>query len=178
MRMFLTAIVAAFLLSPLAKADGDLGLGQLLKPVRVVVYEIPSGEGRAEVVRGLGAVLQRSSPNAEFVDGAAMDDAALREKIKGPFVLITVLSEKSRLLRLATQTLPLRIEHGTMRWGEFTSPVKDLLMAFLGKNPYASGYAVVFAAGSISRLTALFGGGGLDVNTGPVMLYQGTAPRP
>ena len=88
---------------------------------QTVVYEMPDAEGRAEAVRYIGQIRDRFLPGADIVDANSPDDAALRQKLKGSVTLYTILGENSRLLRLAAQPLPLRIEGGTLQWGDVSA---------------------------------------------------------
>jgi tetratricopeptide (TPR) repeat protein len=119
---------------------------------RMLVYEIPDPEGREESVRYLEHVRDGLYPGAEIVDATSLDDATLREKLKGTVTLYTILSEKSRLLRLVARSLPLQIQNGTFRWDDFTSPAADLRIVFVGRHPYGEGYSLVYAAGTNALL--------------------------
>lgn len=99
---------------------------------QIIAYEIPEMDGRAEAVRYIEQIRDRFHPGVEVVDATPLDDAALRQKLKGTLVLYTTLGENSRLLRLAARPLPLRIENGTLHWGDFSAPVKDLRVVFVG----------------------------------------------
>ncbi len=112
-----------------------------------MVYELPGVP--PDQAHQFSDHLIKTFPQAEIIDGGATDDAALREKIKGPFVLFTVLDKQARLWRLAAQSLPLKLEDGILRWDDFAGPAKDLRITFMGRNPYGSGYAMVLAWGSM-----------------------------
>ena len=149
--MPLAFVLAVAWLAPAASAQ-NLILNDLYSQVKTVVYEIPQQTGHAEAVSSVEWVRDHFYRGAEIVDATSMDDTALRQKIKGTFVLYTLLSEKSRLLPLTAKPLPLRLENGTLRWGAVAAPVDGLRVIFVGKNPYAEGYAVVYAAGSNALL--------------------------
>jgi hypothetical protein len=143
------ALTALFLLPALGTSQ-NLILNNL--HAQIIAYEIPESEGRAEAVHYIEAIRDRFYPGVEIVDATALDDAALRQKLQGTPVLYTTLGENSRLLRLAARPLPLRIENGTLHWGDFSAPVKDLRIVFVGQHPFGEGYSVVYAAGSNALL--------------------------
>jgi hypothetical protein len=143
------ALTALFLLPSIGTSQ-NLILNDLHG--QIIAYEIPEPEGRAEAVRYIEAIRDRFHPGVEIVDAMSLDDATLRQKLQGTLVLYTTLGENSRLLRLAARPLPLRIENGTLHWGSFSAPVKDLRMVFVGQHPYGEGYSVVYAAGSNALL--------------------------
>jgi hypothetical protein len=144
-------IFVATLLAMRATA-APLLLDRLIKPVHTLVYEIPDGDERAEALRFIAMVQKTVMPQAELLDARAADEATLKHKLKGPFVLITMLGESSHLLRLTAGPLPLKIEKGVLRWRDYEAPLAQSRIAFVGKNPLGSGYAVVVAIGSVSLL--------------------------
>ena len=119
---------------------------------QTIAYEIPESEGRAVAIHYIEQIRDRFLPRVEIVDATRMDDASLRAKLKGTLMLYTILSENSRLLRLAAQPLPFRIEGGTMHWADLSAPARDLRVVFVGRHPYGDGYSVVYAAGSNALL--------------------------
>jgi len=148
--MRIRLVLSALFLLPSIGTSQNLILNNLHG--QIIAYEIPEAEGRAEAVRYIEQVRDRFHPGVEIVDAASLDDAALRQKLKGTLVLYTTLGGNSRLLHLAARPLPLRIENGTLHWGDFSAPAKDLRIVFVGRHPYGEGYSVVYAAGSNALL--------------------------
>lgn len=135
----------------IATAAGQNLILNDLRP-QILAYEIPDSDGRAEAVKYVEMVRDRFYPGVEIVDAVALDEGTLRAKLKGTVVLYTVLRPESRLLRLAAQPLPFRMEDGTLHWGNFSTPVKDVRMVFAGRNPYGDGYVKIYAAGTNALL--------------------------
>src|SRR5579864_5058222 len=138
--------------SPTLQAE-DLLVRNVAPHLHTVVYELPGVP--PEVVRGFASSLARNFPQAKLIDGAATTETELREKLKGSFLLYTTLHRDARLLHLAAQPTPLKLDNGHLQWGDFSGPAKDLRLEFIGRNPYGGGYSVVVAVGS----PALFTGG-------------------
>jgi hypothetical protein len=126
----------------------DLLFTRFPMPIRTVVYELPGAP--AQAVERIAASMKQSFPQAEIVDGAAANEATLRQKLAGPFLLFTLLDPSARLLRLTAAPLPLKLEEGVVRWGDFSGPAKEHRVVFIGRNPYGSGNAMVLAFGSLS----------------------------
>ena len=131
----------------------DLLLNRQQAPPKTVVYEIPGLP--AELTARLRDSLRQNLPQAELLDAA---DPDLRAKISGPFLLVTMLDPAARLLHLAAEPLPLKLENGLLRWDDFSAPAKDLRVRFVGKNPLGSGTIAVFAFGSISMMKGVSNG--------------------
>jgi C-terminal processing protease CtpA/Prc len=134
-----------------AAAGGQDLIVNDLRP-QVIAYEIPDPEGRPEAVQYIEMVRDRFYKGVEIVDASALNEAALRLKLQGTVALYTILRSDSRLLRLAAEPLPLRIENGNLHWADFSTPVNDVRMVFAGKNPFGDGYWKVYAAGSNALL--------------------------
>ena len=128
-----------------AASDDDLVLSQFPLPIRTLVYELPGLP--PEGVSQIAARLRNALPHAELIDGASAADSVLREKLRGPWMLITLLSEESRLLKMTAAPLPLRLENGAFRWGAFTAPAREVRVRFMGKNPFGGGSCMVDALG-------------------------------
>jgi hypothetical protein len=128
---------------------------------QTVIYELPGVTDRAVVLRSLEFLRNRYWPGAKIIDGASLDDAALRARIKGTFVLYSLLDDRSRLLKLAAQPTPLRLEKYTLHWRDLTVPTAEIRMVFVGKNPVGEGFGVVYAAGTpdlLARANEVFHG--------------------
>ena len=138
-------------LASAAMAEDLLPL-QFIREVHTAVYELPELAGRTEMLGAIDASLKRAFPLAEVINASGMPDAALREKMQGPFLLVTSLDERARLLPLAAKALPLRFDKTTLTWRDLTVPVKDALISFVGKHPFGSGYCLVIAAGDLALL--------------------------
>jgi hypothetical protein len=134
-----------------------------------VVYELPEFTGRGGLLSGLEESLKRNFPRAEVINAGGLPDDALREKLQGPFLLISSLDERARILRLAAKPLPLRIDEASLVWRDITVPVKEAMIFFIGKNPYGSGYCMVMAAGNPELLSAM------DAGRSTYLLAQGKA---
>jgi hypothetical protein len=121
----------------------------------VIVYELPNSDGRADAIRYIESVRDRSKQNVKVLDAAAMNPAAL----KNGFILYTTLGDQSHLLRLATRRL---------NW--MFTPTPDLRYILVGRNPYSKGYCAVFVAGSNRDLVGIN-----DVENGAASyhVYQG-----
>jgi hypothetical protein len=100
----------------------------------------------------VAASLKKLLPQAEMIDAAAADEATLQEKLKNPFVLVTLLDPQAKLLARMAQKLPLKIENGNLKWDDFSGPAKELRIMFMAPNPYGAGFSAVFAAGSPALL--------------------------
>lgn len=88
MRILLLALLTADVLT----------IRQFPDPVRMAVYELPPIEGHADQIARVEAALKQMFPQAEVMDAVPLEDAALRARLKGPFVLMTLLQQDSRLL--------------------------------------------------------------------------------
>jgi hypothetical protein len=128
---------------------------------QTVIYELPGVTDRAVVLRSLEFLRNRFRPGAEIIDGASLDDAALRARIKGTFVLYSLLDDRSRLLKLAAQATPFHLENNTLHWGDLTVPTAGIRVVFVGKNPFGEGFGAVYAAGTpdlLARANEVFHG--------------------
>src|SRR5262249_9488791 len=105
-----------------------------------------------EQARMLAGLLRQRYPQAELVDAAGLDEAALRDRLRKSFLLVTLLNAESRLLPRVAEPLPFKFEGGVVRWDDFRGSGKDLRIDFIGRNPYGSGYSVVVAVGSLGML--------------------------
>jgi hypothetical protein len=155
---------------PAPATAANLAINDLFQHARVIVYELPEADGRAEAIRYVESIRDRFKQGAEILD-AATNEAVLKPKLKNGFVLYTTLGEKSRLLRLATSRLGWEVAGGTFRWRDVTAPSPGLRFILAARNPYAKGHCVVYAAGSNRAL--------IDINNvvhGPSSYYvfQGT----
>jgi hypothetical protein len=144
------ATVLGALICAINGRSEDLLFTRFPMPIRTVAYEMPGVP--AQTIERLAASIRQNFPQAEIVDGAAANEATLRQKLAGPFLLITLLDPAARLLPLTAAPLPLKLEEGVLRWGEFSGPAKDHRVAFIGRNPYGSGNAMVLAFGSLSSM--------------------------
>jgi len=135
----------------------DLTINGLSREARSVVYEIPDDERRADAVRFIERMHERFFSKLEMIDATKLDDAALKDKLKGNFILYTAMGEKARLFKATTQSLHIEIDGGTFRWNGVTAPVSDLRVILVGKNPYGDGNCVVYAAGCNRLLDGING---------------------
>ena len=76
-------------LASAAMAEDLLPL-QFIREVRTAVYELPELAGRTEMLSAVDASLKRAFPLAEVINAGGMSDAALREKMQGPFLLVSL----------------------------------------------------------------------------------------
>ncbi len=159
------AIIGLWVVS--AAMAQDLLPAQFFRDIRTVVYELPEFAARAELLRGLEESLKRNFPRAEVINATGLPDEALREKLQGPFLLISSLDGRARILRLAAKPLPLRIDDASLAWRDITVPVEEAVIVFIGKNPYGSGYCMVMAAGHPELLSAI------DAGRSSYLLAQG-----
>jgi hypothetical protein len=144
----------AFVLLLCCAADAeDLLLNRQQAPPKTVVYEVPGLPG-AFTAR-LRDSLHQNLPQAELFDAA---DPDLRSKITGPFLLLTMLDPASRLLALAANPLPLKLEGGLLHWDGFSGRARELRIRFVGKNPFAAGTIAVFAFGAPEMMQGSAGG--------------------
>ena len=125
----------------------DLSINNAWDHAKVMVYELPEADGRAEAVRYVESVRDQFMKGGEVLDAAAADESSLKGKLKEGFVLYTTLGEKSKLLRLATRKL------GWFPELAATTGERRLILA--GKNPYSKGYCVIYAATSNHALTGI-----------------------
>jgi len=132
------------------RAD-DLVLAKVAARTHAIVYELPGVP--QPIAETLADALKQRFPQAEVIDGLTAGETELRQKLAKTFVLITVLDGHSRILPLAAQFLPLKIENGTLRWGGFSAPTKNLRLDFVGRNPYGAGSAIVSAIDSLTLLS-------------------------
>jgi len=139
-------------LAPAGANAQNLIINDLNQHRQSIAYEIPDAEGRAQAIRYIEMVRDRFAPGTEIVDALNLDDDALRAKLKGTVAIYTVLREDSRLLRLASRGLPLRLENGILHWGGRAEPTADLRVVFAGRQPYGEGFSVVYAAGTNALL--------------------------
>jgi hypothetical protein len=101
----------------------------------------------------LASAIKQKFPKAEVIDGAATAENELRGKLTKTFALITLLDANAHLLPLVAQPVPLKLEGANLRWGDYTAPLKDLHVDFVGRNPYGVGYSIVIAAGSFNAIS-------------------------
>ena len=160
------ALFALAALSPAAATSATVTVDQAITSAKVLVYDLPDAENRAEAVRFVETVRDRVLKGYEIVDASALDAAALRQKLKGGFILFTTLDSRSKLLALTTAPLKWRLAAGRLKWDDLDLAVSGLRIALVGRNPYGEGHAVVFAAGS-NALVAKAG----EVRTGPASFH-------
>lgn len=135
----------------LANAQGaDLLLSGIPTPIRLVVYELP--DLPAEQAGLVAGNLRGAFAQAEIVDATATAEDQLREKLKRPFVLFTLLDPKAKLLPQMARRLPLRLEGGILKWNDFSGPAREHRVLFTVPNPFGEGQAAVFAAGTFALL--------------------------
>jgi hypothetical protein len=123
-----------------------LAINDLHGKAQVLVYEIPEEEGREDAVQYVDAMHSRFFNKLEMMDADKLDDSALRDKLKGSFVIYTTLG--SRIFRAATQSLKIQIDGGILTWNGVHAPVSELRIILIGKNPYGAGNIIIYAAGS------------------------------
>lgn len=126
---------------------------------KCIVYDIAEDEGRADAVSYVTKVHDRFWSAWELVDATKLDEPARREKLKDGFVLYTTIG--SSLFNAATKPLGIKIDGGTFDWKGVKSPVGELRVFLIGKNPYGEGYCTVYAGGStrlLSGMNSLFHG--------------------
>jgi hypothetical protein len=128
----------------------SLMLANVAMRAHTIVYDLPGVP--PDQVRSIAAAFQQKFPQAETIDAATAGESQIREKLRKTFLLVTLLDSRSRLLPLVTQSLPLKVEAGTVRWDEFSAPADGLRADFIGRNPYGAGYAAVTAVGSTGML--------------------------
>ena len=143
----------------------------------VIVYELPETAGRADAIRYVESVRDRYKQGAKVLDAGA-NPASLRETLKHGFVLYTTLGERSNLLRMATRQLGWSVAGGEFHWRSLTAPAGGLRFILAGRNPYAKGYCVIYAAGSNRALVGINdvkqGAASYHVYQGSQLLKEGT----
>ena len=169
MRAANLSVLALVLFVPAAPAAQDVIFDRVFFRAKVVVYEFPDQEGRSEAIHYIESMRDRFKPKAEVLDAASVPV----EKLKGGFVLYTTLSEKSKLVRLATRDLGWQISDRGFHWRDLVTRIDSLRWIFVGKNPYANGNCAIFAAGNNGAI--------LDIHSrfhGPTSynLYRNTFP--
>ena len=87
-------------LPPKFALNTDLTINGLSREARSVVYEVPDDEGRADAVRFIERMHEMFFSKLEMIDATKLDDATLKDKLKGNFVLYTTIG--SRLFNAAT----------------------------------------------------------------------------
>ena len=139
---------------PSAAAAANLTVDHVWTRSKVILYELPEADGRAEAIRYVESMRDRFKAGAGVLDAAA-NRSSLPERLKDGFILYTTLGEGSELLRLAVARLGWEGSGGVFRWHELTAPNGELRIILVGKNPYARGYCVIFAAGSNRALVGI-----------------------
>jgi hypothetical protein len=157
-------VLALFAL-PFAAKAGNLAANTTWDQAKVILYELPDADGRAEAIRYVESARDRFKKGAEVLDAAAID-ASLPNKLKAGFVLYTTLGHKSKLLDAATGKLGWEFSGDTFRWRNVTAPAANLRLIAVGKNPYSKGFCLVYAAGSNRALAGIN-----DVEYGPSSYY-------
>jgi hypothetical protein len=149
--MRLRYVAALALALPVSALQGqDLLFANLASRVHTVVYDVPGLP--SEQARFLAGAMKQKFPQAEILDAASATEPDLRAKLTRTFLLLTSFDGKSNLLSLTAQPLPLRIDGGVVRWGDFSAPAQASRVDFVGRNPYGVGYSVVSAFGSAALL--------------------------
>ena len=166
------AWVLCCLLTPLTANATDLLFSSFVKPTRVVVYELPPGDASAEALKFVKLAGEKIYSAAEFVDATKTDEADLRAKLSGGFVLFSVFGEHSRLFQLVTQPAGLEVKADTVAWQGISTPRTEARIALVGKNPYGGGHVLAMGAGSVKLFLSMFGSG-IDWQNRSLMLYQG-----
>src|SRR3954447_5789471 len=101
----MTRVLPLFLTLALFPAIADnLILRDVFGQAKVIVYELPDVEGRADVIHYVEGVRDDIKKKTAILNAGA-HPAALREKLEGGFILYTTISDRSKLIRLATRQL-------------------------------------------------------------------------
>src|SRR5689334_8789483 len=95
--------LALAIMPSVATAANTVLTDVLRKPLPVVVYELPDAAVRERALDFVQLLRKNLSPKAELIDAGAALLEKLPEKLKDGFVLITTLSEQSKLLEKATR---------------------------------------------------------------------------
>jgi len=144
----------ALLTLPSAAAAANLIFDNVWGHAKVIVYELPEADGRAEAIRYVEAMRDELKHGQELLDAAA-NPSSLKDKLKDGFVLYTTLGEKSNLLRLASLKLGWQVAGGSFRWRDVTAPTAGLRLIVVGKNPYGKGFCAILAAGTNRALAGI-----------------------
>jgi hypothetical protein len=142
--LFLAAAVLA-VVAPAA----DLTFSRVALP-GTVVYELPGLP--ADQAQRITESIRSNFHDSLVLDAAALDDVALKTKLGGPFVLLTFLHQDSKLLARLAAPVPLKWSGGNVSWADFSAPANDLTIAFVLKNPFGAGNAIVTAYGSLTAM--------------------------
>jgi hypothetical protein len=142
--------LAILALGAAAGHAADLAFGPIAMRAHTVVYELPGVP--ADQARFLAAAMRQKFPQAEVIDATAAGENELRERLKKSFLLVTLLDRRSRLLPLAAEPLPLKLDGSNLRWDDFTAPAAGLRVQFVGRNPYGVGWTAVLGVGSAALL--------------------------
>jgi len=114
---------------------------------KLIVYQLPDGDGRAEAVRYIEQIRDDNKRGTSIIDIGA-NPSSFKRKLKDGFILYTTFGDKASLLRLATRQLDWTISGGNLQFREVSVPLKESRMILVGKNPYGRGYCAIYAAGS------------------------------
>ncbi|MEN6355455.1 MAG: DUF4932 domain-containing protein [Armatimonadota bacterium] len=138
-----------------AVGGGDLILNDMYKSAGILVYDLPDNASRDDAVSYVKKVHDRFFGSLEMIDATKLDEATLKEKLKGDFILYTTIG--SRLFNAATQPLNIQINDGILNWNGVNEPVSGLRIILIGKNPYGDGKCEIYAGGSNSSLVGING---------------------
>ncbi|MHC4990959.1 MAG: S41 family peptidase [Planctomycetota bacterium] len=128
---------------------------------RCIVHELADDEDKAGAVAFVEGFRDHFFPDLELIDATRTDEATLRQKLAGGFILFASHHEGSRLLPAALSPLPLEHEGDSVRLRGVTVPVAEARLICVGKNPFSDGHVVVYAAGrnsGIRNINAVFHG--------------------
>lgn len=156
----LLASLSSFSESSVAEAMKPAGAGavtvnDMATNARAVVHEIPEGDGRDDAIRFVGEMHDRFFGRLEIIDANKLDESALKDKLKGDFIVYTTIG--SKLFNAATRPLSIPIADGTLDWNGVKAPVAELRIILVGKNPFGKGNCVVYAAGTNRLLVGING---------------------
>jgi hypothetical protein len=143
------------LLSSTATA-GNLNFEDVWRQSKLIVYQLPETDGRAEAVRYIEQTRDGNKRGASIIDVGA-NPSSLKSKLRNGFILYTTFGDKANLLRLATRQIGWTVAEGNLQFREVTVALKDARAILVGKNPYGRGYCAIYAAGTNRGLVGING---------------------
>jgi hypothetical protein len=170
-------ILCALIALPSAATAANLIFNDVRDHAKVIAYELPAGDGRAEAIRYIESVRDDNKKGVPVLDVAA-NRASLKDKLKGGFILYTTLGDRSSVLRLATRQLGWSVAEGSFHFRDITAPAGDVKFILVGRNPYGRGYCAIYAAGSNRGLPGIHdlydGPASYQISQGDRMLREGS----
>lgn len=148
------ALGAVLLVSAPAVADA-VTINGTFASARVIVHELPNDGAKARAVRFVESFRDSFFPDAEIIDATAVTADELRTRLANGFVLFGTFHDGSDLLRQTVEPLGITVDGDTMRFRDASVPRATGRLICVGRNPYASGRVVVYAAGSTAGVVGI-----------------------